>query len=258
MNTNLPEHVQANRSYWDGMADEWVSAGERNWAQEHPDWGIWGVSEEEADMLPDDMRGMRAIELGCGTGYVSAWMTRLGAEVVGIDNSQRQLATARRLMHEHGLEIEFIHGNAEQVPYPDQSFDFAVSEYGAAIWCDPLRWVPEAHRLLKPGGELRFMGTHPWVNVCSPLSGAPADERMHRDYFAMHAIDWRGVDQDPGGVEFNLTVSQWFALFGEVGFDIVSFREPRAAASVHDDRFSIPGSWARRWPSEQVWRVQKR
>jgi len=57
--------------------------------------------------------------------------------VTGIDNSQRQLETARRLGAEHRLDISWIHGNAEQVPRPDGSYDFAVSEYGAAIWCDP-------------------------------------------------------------------------------------------------------------------------
>ena len=48
-------------------------------------------------MLPADMSGLAAIELGCGTGYVSGWMARRGASVVGIDNSRRQLDTARRL-----------------------------------------------------------------------------------------------------------------------------------------------------------------
>ena len=256
MQNELPEHVAVNRSYWDGMASEWVSSAERNWSGS-PDWGIWGVSEDEADMLPDDMSGMNAIELGCGTAYVSAWMTRLGAHVVGIDNSEQQLKTARRLARKHGLAIRFLHGNAEEVPLPDHSFDFAISEYGAAIWCDPYRWIPEAHRLLRPGGELRFMGTHPLVNVCSPLSGAPSNEQLHRDYFSMHSIDWRAVDEDPGGIEFNLSISDWFALFANTGFDVVGFREPRAPDEITTDRFSIPCAWAKRWPSEQIWRLRK-
>ena len=66
--------------------------------------------------MPADMTGLTAIELGCGTGYVSAWMTRRGATVTAIDNSERQLETARRLAAEHGLQITWLHGNAEQVP----------------------------------------------------------------------------------------------------------------------------------------------
>ena len=69
--SDLPEHVQANRHYWDGMADQWVAAGEHLWASE-PQWGQWGVSNAEAQLPPDNLSGQDAIELGCGTGYVSA------------------------------------------------------------------------------------------------------------------------------------------------------------------------------------------
>ncbi len=131
--TKLPEHVAVNRGYWDGVADDWVAAGERCWAQGEPTWGIWGVPDSQVTLLPADMTGMRAIELGCGTGYVSAWMARRGATVTGVDNSERQLATAARLAAQHGVELELIHGNAERVDKPDGSYDFAVSEYGAAI-----------------------------------------------------------------------------------------------------------------------------
>ena len=93
-------------------------------------------------ILPDDLDGLDTIELGCGTGYVSAWLARRGARPVGIDNSEAQLATARRLQAEHGIEFPLIHGNAETVPLPDASFDLAISEYGASIWADPYRWVP--------------------------------------------------------------------------------------------------------------------
>jgi len=257
METNAPDHVRHNRSFWDAMADDWVAAGERSWDQRVPTWGIWGVPEPDVGMLPEDMRGMDAIELGCGTGYVSAWMTRRGASVVGIDNSERQLATAERLRAAHALEIAFVHADAERVPRPDESFDFAVSEYGAAIWCDPLAWVPEAWRLLRPGGELRFLGTHPLAIACSPPSGADVDAQLHRDYFGMHVQDWRTVEVDPGGVEFNLPVSGWFELFRKTGFQVVDYRELRPPDSVGDDRFAIPVGWARRWPSEQVWKLRK-
>jgi SAM-dependent methyltransferase len=50
-----------------------------------------------------DLAGKDAIELGCGTAYVSAWLARRGARVVGIDNSEAQLATARDLQRKHGL-----------------------------------------------------------------------------------------------------------------------------------------------------------
>ncbi len=125
---DLPDHVAANRRHWDDTAHAWVAMGERAWASDDPSWGIWSVSDTELHMLPTDMTGLDAIELGCGTAYVSAWMARRGASVTGIDNSAAQLATARRLMAEHGIELTLIHGNAETVPVPDESFDFAINE----------------------------------------------------------------------------------------------------------------------------------
>ena len=88
------------------MAEQWIKSGELNWKSE-PKWGIWGIPEKKLRLLPSDMSGMRAIELGCGTGYVSSWMQRRGASVIGIDNSKRQLATANRLAMKHKINLKF-------------------------------------------------------------------------------------------------------------------------------------------------------
>jgi SAM-dependent methyltransferase len=124
------DHVEVNRSYWNEHAAEWVAAGERSWAQQEPTWGVWDVPESELRLLPEEMEDLDAVELGCGTAYVSAWMARRGAQPVGVDVSEGQLATARRLQREHGLDFPPVHASAEQVPRPDASFDFAISEYG--------------------------------------------------------------------------------------------------------------------------------
>ena len=92
----LPEHVRRNRAYWDAMAHEWVDKGRAAWASNDPCWGIWRIPESDVHLLPDNLEGKDVIELGCGTAYVSAWLARRGARVIGIDNSLVQLATARR------------------------------------------------------------------------------------------------------------------------------------------------------------------
>lgn len=255
---DLPDHVRENRAYWDARAGEWIDAGERNWRKSEPEWGMWNLPEGELKLLPADMSGLDAIELGCGTAYVSAWMARRGARVVGIDNSARQLETARRLAHEHQVALTLLHGNAETVPYPDRSFDFAISEYGAAIWCDPFRWIPEAHRLLRPGGGLVILSSTPWAAICTPLSGDKCGERLERDYFTLHKLDWTEAEIDPGGVEFMLPISGWFRLFAETGLEVLDFLELRAPSSVTGDRFNTPAAWARRFPSEQVWKLRRR
>lgn len=251
------EHVEANRDYWDGQAAEYAVAGERLWAAPTPVWGCFGLPEAELGMLPADMTGMDAIELGCGTGYVAGWMARRGARVLGVDVSPRQLATARRLAKQHGVEVEFVQGNAEAVDRPDASFDFAISEYGAAIWCDPAVWLPEARRLLRPGGRLVFLGTHPLALVCTPPSGAPSEPVLHRPWSAVARIDWREVEIDPGGIVFNLSHEGWLRLFRETGFVVEDYRELFAPATARGGNPYVPVEWARQWPAEQVWKLVK-
>src|SRR5690242_303854 len=200
--SELPEHVRTNRAAWDVYAAEYVASGERNWADPEPTWGIFNVPERELGMLPESVDGLDVVELGCGTAYVSAWLARRGARPVGIDNSEAQLATARRLQQEHGLQFPLHHGNAEQTPFADASFDLAISEYGASIWADPYRWIPEASRLLRPGGRLTFLVNGTVLMLCVPDDDSAATDRLLRPYFGLHRMEWPG--DEPPSVEFHL------------------------------------------------------
>jgi len=254
---DLPDHVRRNRAAWDGWAAGYVANGERSWrlGPGEETWGIWGIPEAEVHLLPDDLEGSDTIELGCGTGYVSAWLARRGARPVGIDNSEAQLGTARRLQHEHGIEFPLLHGNAEAVPLPDASFDLAISEYGAAIWADPYRWIPEAARLLRPGGRLIFLGNGSIFMLCAPdLENEPAEERLRRPYFGMHRFEW----PDDDSVEFHLGYGDWIRLFRANAFEVenlVELRPPEGATTSYPH---VPLEWARQWPSEEVWIARKR
>ena len=252
------EHVKENHRFWNDMAHEWVAAGERNWAKEDPHWGMWGVPEAELEMLPTDLGGKDVIELGCGTGYVSGWMHRRGARCTGIDLSENQLATAKRLAAEHGADVTLLRGNAESVPLPGGSFDFAISEYGAATWCDPGLWVAEAHRLLRAGGRLHFLCCSPWIGVFTPENGAEVADRLVRNYFGIGALDWREVEVEPGGIEWQLTISDWFQLFRRLGFEVLDFLELPAPTSAEGTRYLVPAEWAKRFPAELVWKLRKR
>src|SRR2546427_1655588 len=207
--TDLPEHVRLNRAHWGQLSVEYAGRGRRAWASDDPTWGIWSVPERDLEVVPD-VAGKDVIELGCGTAYWSAGLARWGARMVGIDNSTKQLETARGLQREHGLSFPLLHGNAEEVPLPNASFDLAISEYGASIWCDPYRWIPEASRLLRPGGELIFLVNGTILMLCAPDLEAdmPATNQMIRDYFGMHRFEWT---EDPG-IEFHLGYGDWIRL----------------------------------------------
>jgi len=196
--------------------------------------------------------GQDAIELGCGTAYVSAWLARRGARVVGIDNSAAQLATARRLQREHGLEFGLIHGSAERVPCADASFDLAISEYGACLWADPQRWVPEAARLLRPGGALIFLMNSALLTLCVPAE--PATDRLRRPAFGMYRVEWPGDI----GVEFHLSHGDWLRLLRQNGFeleDLIEVQAPEAGTTRYE---YVTLEWARRWPAEEIWKARRR
>ena len=161
-----PDYLGRNRAAWDNAASDHAAPGRRSWAGE-PRWGVFGIPESEVGLLPE-VAGKATLELGCGTAYVSSWLVRRGAHPVGVDLSPNQLATARRLQAEFELGFPLIRAAAESVPLRDASFDLIISEYGAAIWCDPYLWIPEAARLLRPGGELIFLGNAALYVLCVP------------------------------------------------------------------------------------------
>jgi len=129
---NLPDHVRENKASWEIEAANYVENAKRNWATDDISWGIFGVPESAAGALPD-VAGMDLVELGCGTAYFSAWLARRGARPTGLDISENQLATARAMQAEHGLEFPLIQASAEDVPLPDACADLVLSEYGASL-----------------------------------------------------------------------------------------------------------------------------
>jgi SAM-dependent methyltransferase len=238
---------------WTRNAAAYAIAGEREWAAE-PSWGIWGIPESRVRLL-DDVAGIDAIELGCGTAYVSAWLARRGARPVGVDITEAQLETARMLQDRHGLRFPLVHASAEDVPLPGASFDMAISEYGASIWCDPYAWIPEAARLLRPGGRLAFLVNGTLLMLTVPdTEGLPAEERLLRPYFGMHRFEW----PDDDSVEFHLGYGDWIRLLRANGFeveDLVELQPPEGSTTSFE---SVTADWARRWPSEEVWKARKR
>lgn len=255
MSDITPDYLIRNRIAWDAEAVSYVPMAERAWAAE-PSWGIWGVPESELQLLPD-LDGKRTLEAGCGTAYVSAWLARRGAHPIGLDNSPAQLATARRMQKEHGLRFPLINGFAERLPFRDESFDYVVSEYGAAIWSDPYRWIPEASRVLRPGGELMFLGNSTLVLLCTPDGPeTPALPELQRDFFGMHRFDWE--EDDPPATEFHLGHGDMIRLLRESNFEILDLVELRSPEHADTQWDFVTAEWAYRWPSEEVWRARKR
>jgi SAM-dependent methyltransferase len=249
----MTDHVLRNREVWDRLSVQYAESGRRAWASDELTWGIWQLPEHAVRALPE-VAGADVVELGCGTAYWSAWLARRGARVVGLDNSSRQLATAQALQQEHRLRFPLIHASAEQVPLRDARFDLALSEYGASIWCDPHRWLPEAARLLRCGGELVFLKHGLVFTLCAPEGEGVAGTTLQRDYFGLHRLEWSDVDS----IEFSLPVGEWIRLARAHGLEVIDLIELRPSAAATTRYPYVTAAWAHRWPSEEIWRMRKR
>jgi SAM-dependent methyltransferase len=244
-------HVGRNRAAWTAFAPEYADRAPSQWSREEIDWGIWGIKESALEVL-GDIAGLDAVELGCGTAYFSAWLARSGARPVGVDVTPAQLATARAMQDRFELRFPLIEASAEAVPLAGESFDLALSEYGASIWCDPYRWIPEAARLLRPGGRLVFLCNGVLLMLTEPAQGAAGQELL-RDYFGMHRFEW----PDDGSVEFHLGYGDWIRVLRANGFEVerlIEIQAPEGGSTRFD---LVTPEWARRWPSEEIWVARK-
>jgi SAM-dependent methyltransferase len=156
---------------------------------------------------------------------------------------------------ETGIEFPLVEAAAEEVPLPDSSFDLALSEYGASIWADPYEWIPEAARLLRPGGRLVFLRNSTLVILCQPVD-PPATDQLVRPQRGLHRIDW----PDTGGIEFHLGHGDWIDLLRANGFEVDRLLELFAPddAESHGYYDFVTAEWARKWPAEEIWVARKR
>ena len=254
---SLKDNQVSNREAWQQFAERYREPAEKAWKTNDPNWGIWQISDSKLNLLPNDLRGMKCIELGSGAGYVSSWMARRGAEVIGIDPTPNQLETARRLEREHQLGVEFVEGFAESLPFPDSTFDFAISEYGASLWADPYEWVPEASRVLKPGRQLVFITNHAFAICCIPDEedeNAPLSEQLERPYLGLYKTKWKFSSEE---IEFHLPHGEWIKLLIANGFIVERLLEIGATSDSKSRYPWADSEWASKWPTEEVWCVRK-
>jgi SAM-dependent methyltransferase len=243
-----------NAALWTQTNAEYTNdSAATNWSLDEISWGIWAVDESELHVL-GDVAGLDVVELGCGTAYFSAWLAKRGARPVGVDVTPAQLETARLLMAETGIEFPLVEADAAATGLPDASADLVLSEYGASIWVDPYRWIPEAARLLRPGGRLVFLRNSTLVILCSP-DEIPASATLQRPQFGMHRFEW-----PEGGVEFHLAHGEWIDLLRANGFEIERLVEVQAPADAetHAHYAYVTAEWAQKWPCEEIWVARKR
>lgn len=132
-------------------------------AAQREGWGLFGPLEvlttPAAAFLVKHAqvgRGERVLDAACGTGVVAVTAARAGAKVKGLDLTPALLERARSNASIAEAEIEFVEGDVEALPYPDESFDVVLSQFGHMFAPRPQVAVAELLRVLKPGGRIAF------------------------------------------------------------------------------------------------------
>ncbi len=105
-------------------------------------------------------KGRRVLDVGCGNGYVLSRYAREGAQVYGVDLTETGIVLCRRRFALSDLRGAFAVGSAEDLPYPDQTFDLVCSMGVLHHTPDTHKAVDEIFRVLKPGGRLIVMLYH--------------------------------------------------------------------------------------------------
>jgi SAM-dependent methyltransferase len=244
-------HVRKNRRFWDSTSREYQDQHGARLRRTAEAWGVWRIPESRLKAL-GNVRGKRVLELGCGAAQWSVALARRGATAVGIDVSVAQLEHARRAVARAGATVALVHGSAEELPFREGSFDLLFCDHGAMSFADPDRTVPEAARVLRPGGLLAFSIASPLHFLCWNPKTQHIDDRLHGDYFQMRS------DENESSIQFQRPYGDWIRLFRRHGLlveELLHLRPPARATTTYTDYVSL--EWARRWPAEDLWRVRK-
>jgi ubiquinone/menaquinone biosynthesis C-methylase UbiE len=126
------------------------------------------------------------------------------------------------MQQQTGIEFSLVEAPGESVPLPDASFDLAFSDYGASLWADPYRWIPEAARLLRPGGRLLFLTVSMLAQLCSPeRDDEPIENVLRRPLFGQYRTQWPGYT----GTEYYVSHGTWIRILRDSGFVIDALLE---------------------------------
>ncbi len=248
----VPRYQQVNRLGWDQESDAYQERNAALLARPPDAWGVWRIPEDTLHAL-GDVSGKDVLELGCGAAQWSIHLAGAGARIVGLDLSARQLQHARRLMKESAVRVPLVQASAAATPFRAASFDIVFCDHGAMSFADPKDTVPEAARLLRPGGLLVFCVSSPiWLMTLDPVADTTT-QTLHSDYFGMRSFEW------PGSIDFQIPYGEWLRLFRDNGLaveDLIELRAPEDAVSTYRDESER--QWARRWPKEDLWRLRKK
>jgi SAM-dependent methyltransferase len=236
-----------NQAHWDLVSDAYQMEHGSVLAQTAMAWGVWRIPESDVRVL-GDVAGRDVLELGCGAAQWTLALIRAGVRAVGVDLSARQLLHARQT----SSNVPVVQGNAENLPFQNQSFDVVFCDHGTTTFARPDHTVAEASRVLKPNGLLAFCMSTPIRDACWDSESDAVSTQLTRDYFSLSTLE------DGDSVCYQLPYGVWIRLFRQhllVVEDLIELRPPDGSATTYEG--FVPIVWAQKWPAEHIWKLRK-
>jgi ubiquinone/menaquinone biosynthesis C-methylase UbiE len=131
------------------------------------------------DLVLSGRSGLDALDIGCGTGFLSLEMATRGHRVTGVDFAPAMLAEARRKAADRGAAIHFEEADAEQLPFAAGSFDLTICRHVLWTLPHPEAAIAEWIRVLRPGGRLAVIDSQFDPSV---LQAGPQNARSSAEY----------------------------------------------------------------------------
>lgn len=213
------------RDFWDRVAEDWRRQvggdGDAN-RRLNSDPVLWAFA--------GDVRDLRVLDAGCGTGYLSVKLAERGARVTGIDFSEKMISIASKAAPAIDFRIDSC---SVLSTLADDEFDLVISNYVLMDTPDLEGTSRAFHRVLKPGGAAVLVFSHPCFPAGSSSLSQDGERVTYRwdfPYFGRQKrVDPPWAHFTSEFIWFHRPLSDYWKAFAAAGFAVVDFEEPRVA-----------------------------
>jgi len=156
------EHKDINKKLWNNKVEHHVGSEFYNMKEFLK--GSTSLNQIEINLL-GEIRNKKVLHLQCHFGQDSISLSRMGAEVVGVDFSEKAISKANELAEKEDVKVRFICSDVYELKNNlNEKFDVVYTSYGVIGWLPDLdRWAEIISTFLKPNGKFIFIEFHPFV-----------------------------------------------------------------------------------------------
>ncbi len=174
--------------------------------------------------------GLKLLDLGCGDGLDLVYYQSLGAEIYGIDASEQMATLAKNKLPSADIKV----GNFNELPYEDNDFDIVMSKYALMTSRDMQPVFKEIHRVLRPGGIMMYLVTHPFRQYFEKIN-------PQADYFKKEIVNSNILNGTITVQEPTHTLNEYLNDFLFKNFDVQMFEEQWDPAAEKIENRNYPG-----------------